>query len=62
MTRTSQLLVYNTNVYNKLYSTIVPLSQTGTQFIPPSLLEQFVQAVGGKVRPGHRSVVARLDR
>ncbi len=48
---TSQLLVYNTNVYNKLYSTIVPLSQTGTQFIPPSLLEQFVQAVGAKCGP-----------
>ena len=32
---TSQLSFYNTNIYNKLYSTIVPLSQTGTSFIPP---------------------------
>ena len=45
---TSQLLLYNTNIYNKLYSTIVPLSQTGTSFIPPELLAQFVQVVGAK--------------
>lgn len=45
---TSQFLFYNTNVYDKLYSTIVPLSQTGTSFIPPQLLAQFVQAVGAK--------------
>jgi outer membrane receptor protein involved in Fe transport len=44
----SQFLVYNTNVFNKLYSTIVPLSQSGTSFIPPQLLAQFVQAVGAK--------------
>lgn len=45
---TSQFLFYNTNIYNKLYSTIVPLSQTGTSFIPPELLAQFVQSVGAK--------------
>jgi hypothetical protein len=44
----SQFLFYNTNVYDKLYSTIVPLSQSGTGFIPPSLLAQYVQAVGAK--------------
>jgi outer membrane receptor protein involved in Fe transport len=44
----TQLTVYNTNVYNKLYSTIIPLSQSGTSFIPPALLAQFVNAVGAK--------------
>ena len=45
---TSQFLFYNTNVYDKLYSTVIPLSESGTSFIPPELLAQFVQAVGAK--------------
>jgi outer membrane receptor protein involved in Fe transport len=44
----TQFLFYNTNVFNKLYSTIIPLSESGTSFIPPSVLAQFVQAVGAK--------------
>jgi outer membrane receptor protein involved in Fe transport len=44
----TQLTLYNTNVYNKLYSTIVSTSQTGTGFIPPNLLQEFLQAVGSK--------------
>ncbi|MGC1380257.1 MAG: TonB-dependent receptor [Candidatus Baltobacteraceae bacterium] len=44
----TQLTLYNTNVFDKLYSTIVPLSQTGTSFIPPQLLAEFIQAVGAK--------------
>jgi outer membrane receptor protein involved in Fe transport len=44
----TQLMFYNTNVYDKLYSTIVPLSQSGSGFIPPSLLQQYIQAVGAK--------------
>ncbi|MFY9885412.1 MAG: TonB-dependent receptor [Candidatus Cybelea sp.] len=47
----AQLTLYNTNVFDKLYSTIVPLSQTGTNFIPPSLLAEFIQAVGAKCGP-----------
>lgn len=45
---TTQLLFYNTNVYDKLYSTIVPLSESGTGFIPPNLLAEFIQTVGAK--------------
>ncbi len=44
----TQLLLYNTNIYDKLYSTIVPLSQSGTSFIPPQLLAEYIQAVGAK--------------
>jgi outer membrane receptor protein involved in Fe transport len=44
----TQLLFYNTNIYSKLYSTIVPLSQSGSSFIPPSLLNEYIQAVGAK--------------
>ena len=43
-----QLTLYNTNVYDKLYSTTLPLSQTGTSFIPPAYLAQVTQAVAGK--------------
>jgi outer membrane receptor protein involved in Fe transport len=45
---TTQLTLYNTNVYDKLYSTIVSTSTTGTSFIPPALLQQFINAVGAK--------------
>jgi outer membrane receptor protein involved in Fe transport len=44
----TQLLFYNTNIYNKLYSTIIPLSQSGSGFIPPQLLAEYIQAVGSK--------------
>jgi outer membrane receptor protein involved in Fe transport len=44
----TQLTVYNTNVFDKLYSTIVPLTQSGSNFIPPQLLAEFIQAVGAK--------------
>jgi outer membrane receptor protein involved in Fe transport len=44
----TQLTLYNTNVFDKLYSTIVSTSQTGTGFIPPNLLQEFLQAVGSK--------------
>jgi hypothetical protein len=44
----AQLTLYNTNVYDKLYSTTLPLSQTGTSFIPPDYLAQVTQAVAGK--------------
>jgi outer membrane receptor protein involved in Fe transport len=33
-----QATFYNTNVYNKLYSTVVPIAQTGTGFIDPAFL------------------------
>jgi len=44
----AQLTVYNTNVYSKIYSTIEPLSATGTSFIPPDYLEKVTAAVAGK--------------
>ncbi|HTU83603.1 MAG TPA: TonB-dependent receptor, partial [Candidatus Acidoferrales bacterium] len=44
----TQLTLYNTNVFDKLYSTIVPLSDTGTSFIPPAFLAQSTAAVAGK--------------
>jgi outer membrane receptor for ferrienterochelin and colicin len=44
----AQLTLYDTNVYDKLYSTTLPLSQTGTSFIPPAYLAQVTQAVAGK--------------
>ncbi|HLI95064.1 MAG TPA: carboxypeptidase regulatory-like domain-containing protein [Candidatus Baltobacteraceae bacterium] len=48
----TQLTLYNTNVYNKLYSTLVPLSTTGTGFVPASYLAQVEAAVGGKCGAG----------
>jgi outer membrane receptor protein involved in Fe transport len=44
----TQLTLYNTNVFDKLYSTIVSTQQTGTGFIPPALLQEFLNAVGAK--------------
>jgi outer membrane receptor protein involved in Fe transport len=44
----SQLTLYNTNVFDKLYSTIVPISESGTSFIPPAYLAQATAAVAGK--------------
>jgi outer membrane receptor for ferrienterochelin and colicin len=43
-----QLTLYNTNVFDKLYSTVVPLSTSGSSFIPPSYLAQVTQAIAGK--------------
>jgi outer membrane receptor protein involved in Fe transport len=44
----TQLTLYNTNVFDKLYSTIIPLSESGTGFIPPAYLAQVTAAVAGK--------------
>lgn len=44
----TQLTLYNTNVFDKLYSTLVPLSSTGTGFIPPSYLAMVTAAIAGK--------------
>jgi outer membrane receptor protein involved in Fe transport len=44
----AQLEVYNTNVYDKLYQTIEPLSQTGTSFIPADYLARVTAAVAAK--------------
>jgi hypothetical protein len=45
-----QLDLYNTEVYDKLYSTLVPLSQSGTGFINPAYLsaqaEKLIAACG----------------
>jgi hypothetical protein len=43
-----QLTLYNVNIYNKLYSTIAPLSETGTSFIDPAYLESVEAAVAAK--------------
>ncbi len=48
----TQPTLYNTNVYDKLYSTLVPLSSTGTAFVPASYLAQVQAAVGGKCGAG----------
>jgi len=40
-----QLELYNVNVYDKLYSTLIPLSQAGTGFIPPAFLTQEITQV-----------------
>ncbi len=44
----TELTLYNTNVYDKLYSTTVPLSSIGTGFIPPAYLTQVEAAIAGK--------------
>ncbi len=44
----TQLTLYNTNVFDELFSTIVPLSQSGTTFIPVAYLAQVTAAVAGK--------------
>lgn len=43
-----QIALYNVDVFNKLYSTKVPLSQTGTAFIDPAYLVQVTAAVAAK--------------
>ena len=58
----TQLTLYNTNIYDKLYSTIVPLCQTGTAFIPPAYLRAGHAGRGGEVRRRDRAVAARRHR
>ncbi|HEV7180243.1 MAG TPA: hypothetical protein VGN11_10230, partial [Candidatus Baltobacteraceae bacterium] len=43
-----QVSLYNVNVFDKLYSTIVPLSQTGTTFIDPAYLASVNAQIAGK--------------
>ena len=40
-----QLELYNVNVYDKLYTSLIPLSQSGTGFIPSSFLQQEITQV-----------------
>jgi len=40
-----QLALYNVNVFDKLYSTLIPLSQSGNGFIPPAFLQQSITQV-----------------
>ncbi len=47
-----QVTVYTTNVYDKLYSTLLPLSVTGTNFIPASYLVQVEATIAGKCGAG----------
>ncbi len=44
----AQLVLYNLDVYGKLYQTIAPLSETGTGFISPQYLQQAFAAVAAK--------------
>lgn len=44
----SQVEVYNVNVYDKLYASIAPLSQTGTGFIDPAFLAAVSAQVSSK--------------
>jgi hypothetical protein len=40
-----QLTLYNVNIYDKLFSTTIPLSQSGTGFIDPAYLAQATAAI-----------------
>jgi outer membrane receptor protein involved in Fe transport len=44
----AQLSLFNVNVYDKLYSTLVPLSSVGTGFIDPAYLSLVEGIVGSK--------------
>ncbi len=44
----AQLALYDTHVYDKLYSTLVPLSATGAGFVPPAFLAQQTAAVAAR--------------
>ncbi|HTV74196.1 MAG TPA: TonB-dependent receptor [Candidatus Acidoferrales bacterium] len=50
-----QLTAYNVNVYDKLYQAILPLSVTGTGFIPPAYLASEIAAVESKCGAGAAS-------
>ena len=41
----AQIALYNVNVYDKLYSTVVPLSATGSAFVNQAFLAQRLQAI-----------------
>jgi hypothetical protein len=43
----AQFSFYTTNVYDKIYSTLVPISQSGTGFVDPTFLAQALAKVGG---------------
>jgi hypothetical protein len=43
-----QLEFYNTNVYDKIYSSLTPLSTTGTGFISPEVLSSAEALIGAK--------------
>ena len=43
-----QIALYNVNVYDKLYSTIVPLTATGTAFLDPAYLAQAASQIAGR--------------
>ncbi len=45
---TTQLELYNVNVYDKLYSSLIPLSQSGTSFISPQYLQAQALQVASK--------------
>lgn len=40
-----QLTLYNTNIYDKLFTTSIPLSESGTGFISPAYLAQATAAI-----------------
>ena len=46
----AQLALYDVNVYDKLYSTIVPLASTGGGFIDAAFLAQQEQAIAAPAR------------
>ncbi len=48
----TQLSLYDVNVFNKLYSTVVPLSQTGTAFIDPAYLASVSAQIDAKCGAG----------
>jgi hypothetical protein len=57
---TTQLELYNVNVYDKLYSSLIPLSQSGVDFIPPDYLQSQALAVASKCSISQKEAVALL--
>ena len=57
----TQISVYNVNVFNKLYSTIVPLNTTGTAFIDPAYLASVEAQIAGKCGAGAVSSLLGLS-
>jgi hypothetical protein len=49
----TQLELYNVNVYDKLYSTIVPLTRTGTAFVSPAQIAAADAALTTACGPGN---------
>jgi outer membrane receptor protein involved in Fe transport len=54
----TQLSIYNVDVYDKLYSTLVPLNSSGVSFIDPAYLSQVSAIVASKC--GSANVAALL--